>query len=120
MGKSKRMKKWGGAYDPNAVPPGNYGANPQPIQQGQVPIQQSQVPGQVPGQVPIQEEKNIVSKGWDSVTSLFGFGSETPATAPVIDPATGLPVTGQAAGGRRRKRSHKKRSRRSKKSRRHR
>ena len=25
MGKSKRMKKWGGANDPNAVPPGNYG-----------------------------------------------------------------------------------------------
>ena len=26
MGKSKRMKKWGGTVDANAVPPGTYGA----------------------------------------------------------------------------------------------
>jgi len=115
MGKSKRMKKWGGAPDPNAVytEQGQMQQGQGQMQQGQG--QQQQGPGQMqlvqmkPGQGP--EKKNYLEQGLESVTSFFGFGSE---------PATSQPVTGQAGGGRRRKRSHKKRSRRSKRSRRHR
>lgn len=149
MGKSKRMKKWGGAYDQNAVTQGNYDANTQPMQPGQGQMQgqmqpqplmqpgQGQMQPQMQPQIQPPQDKGIVDTATNSVKNVSNsvtgflsnwFGSETPA--PVTgQPGTGQPGTGQSEtkqdGGRRRKRSHKKRShkkrsRRSKRSRRHR
>ena len=127
MGKSKRMKKWGGAVppgnygDPNAVPPGTYGAA---------------TIGVVPN-APDPNTSNVLnntvdppSKGiWDTFTSYIpGVGSSSIDDKLKANEAERIRLEQEKAaesqtsqgGGRRRKRSHKKRSRRSKRSRRHR
>lgn len=150
MGKSKKIKKWGGANDPNDpnasdVPPGTYdaaniGVNPN-------------APGSTSTTTTVNKDADANAKrGFfsdavdslsDKINSLNPFAStsvddlkkkredkstECDAALKAIDAeiaaATGLPVTKQQGGRRRKrshkKRSHKKRSRRSKRSRRHR
>ena len=127
MGKSKRMKKWGGTVDANAVPPGTYDAATIGV-----------VPNAPDPNTSTSTTVNPPSKGiWDTFTSYIpGVGSssiddlkqkrkekseECDAALKAIDTEiAALPPAAPQGGGRRRKRSHKKRSRRSKRSRRHR
>ena len=144
MGKSKRMKKWGGTVDANAVPPGTYDAATIGV-----------VPNAPDPNTSTSTTVNPPSKGiWDTFTSYIpGVGSssiddklkaneaerirleqekaaekqkrkekseECDAALKAIDTEiAALPPAAPQGGGRRRKRSHKKRSRRSKRSRRH-
>lgn len=132
MGKSKRMKKWGGAYDPNAVPsdPNSYGV----AQNAYGPNSSTSTTTTTTVAPAPAQEKGLV----DSALSFIGFGSSTKEEKLAeIDNKlktnevehTKLEQERAAAaaqqGGRRhkrshKKRSHKKRSRRSKRSRRHR
>ena len=110
------MKKWGGANDPNAVPPGNYGDPNASTTVSPVPTPVAPV--------------DPPSKGiWDTFTSYIpGVGSSSIDDKLKANEAERIRLEQEKAaesqtsqgGGRRRKRSHKKRSRRSKRSRRHR
>ena len=119
MGKSKRMKKWGGTVDANAVPPGTYDAATIGV-----------VPNAPDPNTSTSTTVNPPSKGiWDTFTSYIpGVGSSSIDDKLKANEAERIRLEQEKAaesqtsqgGGRRRKRSHKKRSRRSKRSRRHR